>query len=112
MSINATNTDNLDIEENIPIDRQFKIVEDVLFRQVENEGILMHIPSGTYYSLNETSILFWEAIVQQQALEPIVDKIMDEYDVDRNQLLTDLQAFIKDLSDFGLISPSSNQTDS
>jgi hypothetical protein len=112
MSLNSNDLNNLDIKENIPVDRQFKVVEDVLFRQVENEGILMHISSGTYYSLNEISILFWEAISQQQALEPVVKKITDEYDVDRSQVLRDLQALLKDLSNFGLISPSSSQTQS
>jgi hypothetical protein len=87
---------------------KFKVAEDILFRQVENEGILMHIPSGTYYSLSETSILFWEALSQQETLEIIIDKITDEYNVERSQVISDLEVFIEDLSNFGLITPASN----
>jgi hypothetical protein len=90
------------------MNQRFKAVEDVWFRRVENEEILMHISSGTYYSLSETSVLFWEALSQQQTLEPIVDKIINEYDVDRSQVINDLEAFIEDLSNYGLITPSDN----
>jgi hypothetical protein len=86
--------------------QSFKVIEDILFRQVENEGILLHLPSGTYYSLSETSIFFWNALTNQQPLESIVDKIVDEYEVERAQVLGDLQAFIQDLSAFGLITPT------
>ena len=87
------------------MNQTFTTAEDILFRRVENEGILMHIPSGTYYSLSETSILFWEALSQQKNLEPVIDRITDEYDVERSQVVNDLQAFIQDLSNFGLIYP-------
>ncbi|MGH2416648.1 MAG: PqqD family protein [Microcystaceae cyanobacterium] len=83
--------------------QSFKVVEDILFRQIENEGILLHVPSGTYYSLSETSIMFWNALSNQQPLEPIVDQIIDEYEVEQAQVLSDLQAFLQDLLAFGLI---------
>jgi hypothetical protein len=81
----------------------FKVSEEILFRQVENEGILLHVPSGNYYSLSETSLMFWDALSNQKPLEPVVDKITDEYEVDRDQVLTDLQVFLQDLSAYDII---------
>jgi hypothetical protein len=91
--------------------QSFKVIEDILFRQVENEGILLHLPSGTYYNLSETSMLFWGALSNQQPLEPIVDQIVDEYEVERAQVHSDLQAFLQDLLDFGLITPTTIKSD-
>lgn len=91
------------IEDILLNNQKFKVAEDILFRQVENEGILLHITSGTYYSLSETSIRFWQALSNQQPLEPIVNEITDEYEVERAQILSDLQNFLQELSNYSLI---------
>lgn len=83
----------------------FQIADDVLYRQVEAEAILLSISGGTYYSLNETSIFFWEALQNQQPLASAVNRIVDEYEVERSQVLTDLQELLQDLSAYGLIRP-------
>lgn len=83
---------------------KFIPANDILYRQVENEAILLHITSGTYYSLNATSIPFWEALQKQQPLEQVIEETVAEYDVERSQVLQDLQAFLQELSDLGLIS--------
>jgi hypothetical protein len=81
----------------------FKVVDDVFCSYVENEAILLHVSSGMYYSLSETSLPFWEALQKQQPFELVVENIIDEYEVDRDQVLNDLEAFIEELSSYGLI---------
>ena len=95
-------------DENLLNGKNFKIAEDILFRYVENEAVLLHIPSGMYYSLNETSIKFWEALREQQPLVPVIEKITAEYEVEESQVLSDLKTFLQDLLDYGLISRSSD----
>lgn len=85
--------------------KQYQVAEDILFRQVETEGILLHVSSRTYYSLSETSILFWQALSDSKPLTPIVEQITNEYEVDRDRVLADLTSFLQDLSDCGIISP-------
>ncbi len=86
----------------------FKVADDILFRKVENEAVLLHIDTGMYYSLNETSILFWEALCTQQPLGCVIDKITAEYEVEYAQVFSDLQAFLQNLLNYGLISQASN----
>ncbi len=81
---------------------------DVLFRRVGDEGVLLHLPSGTYYSLNETSIIFWESLTNGISLELTIDRITDEYEVDRAQVVQDLQDFLINLQDYGLIFKNSD----
>jgi hypothetical protein len=86
-------------------EKRHKVSGNILFRQVENEAILLHISSGTYYSLSETSILFWQALSDSQPLAPIVEQVTNEYEVDRDRVLEDLTSFLQDLSACGIISP-------
>lgn len=85
------------------ISQRFEIASDVLFREVDDEGILLQLDKGTYYSLNETSVPFWQALQQQRPLSEVVDSIAREYDIDKSQVINDLQKFLLDLSALELI---------
>jgi Coenzyme PQQ synthesis protein D (PqqD) len=87
---------------------QYKVSENILFRQVENEGILLHVSSGTYYSLSETSILFWRALSESRPLILAVEQITNEYEVDRDRVLEDLANFLQDLSNCGIITSTTD----
>ncbi len=98
----------LQFEEDFLTSPCFSIVDNILFRKVENEAVLLHIPTGMYYSLNETSLSFWEALCDRQPLGPVIEKIIAEYEVEYSQVLNDLKTFLQDLSEYGLISRSSD----
>jgi Coenzyme PQQ synthesis protein D (PqqD) len=83
--------------------RAFEVADDTLFRTIENEAVLLHLNDGHYYSLNETSICFWEALQASQPLEPVVDRIVNEYETTHEEVVQDLRAFLKNLLDFQLI---------
>lgn len=99
-----TNADDSDRQ--LDLDQKYTVANDILFRQVEGEGILLHISSGTYYNLNETSIMFWQAIADSKPLIPVVEQIINEYEVERECVLEDLQIFLQDLSQNQIITPS------
>ena len=100
MSVSSEQVDKKNL-----LQKEYKVAEDVLFRQVENEGILLHVSSGTYYSLSETSIMFWQALSDAKSLMPVVELITNEYEVKRDRVLEDLQSFLQDLSARGIITP-------
>ncbi len=81
----------------------FQAAPNVLFRLVEDEAVLLYVPAGTYYGLNPTGILLWEAIQSNSPFLSVVDAILAEYEVEREQVLADLQALIQNLLDNGLI---------
>lgn len=99
---------DIEIEEILLNQKKFNFVDDILYREVENEAILLHIPTGTYYGLSETSILFWEALQAKQPLQPVVDRIIEEYDVEYSQVVEDLQIFLQDLLKSGIMIDSSD----
>ena len=81
-------------------------IGDILVRQIENEAILLHIPTGTYLSLSETSIPFWEALQNKQTLKGIVEQIVSEYEVEHSKVIADLENFLTDLLKFKIIRES------
>ena len=95
---------SLDIESILREAKSFNVADDILMSQIENEAILLHVSTGTYYNLNESSIPFWEALQNKQPLEPVVQQIINEYEVEASQVLEDLQIFLQDLLEFGIIS--------
>ncbi len=76
---------------------------DILFRLVEDEAVLLHVPSGTYYGLSTTGILLWEAIQNKQPLLSVADEILAEYEVEKSQVLDDLQVLLQNLLDNKLV---------
>jgi hypothetical protein len=86
----------------------FEAATDVFCSYVDNEAVLLHVSSGMYYSLSETSLPFWEALQKQQPFEPVIETIIDEYSVDRAQVLSDLKIFLEELSSYGLIRKASD----
>ena len=96
----------LNIEAVLRESKSFNVADDILISQIENEAILLHVSTGTYYNLNESSIPFWEALQNKQPLEPVVQQIINEYEVEPSQVLEDLQIFLQDLLEFGIIRDS------
>ncbi|WP_019499451.1 PqqD family protein [Pseudanabaena sp. PCC 6802] len=101
MHTNSQN--NVSTSEDLLKAQVFKVVDDVFCSYVENEAVLLHVSSGMYYSLSETSLPFWEALQKQQPFAHVVENIIDEYEVDRDRVLNDLEFFIEELSSYGLI---------
>jgi predicted nuclease of restriction endonuclease-like RecB superfamily len=97
----------LTIDEEFLKHQLFQVADDILCSHVEDEAVLLHVTEGTYYSLSETSIPFWEALQNQQPLKDVVEKIIAEYEVEYSQLITNLQGFIENLMEYGMISPIS-----
>jgi hypothetical protein len=84
---------------------QFQVAQDILASEVDNELILLHIGSGSYYSLNETTLPFLQALEQQLPLAGALEQVIQEYAVERQQVLNDLHILLRTLQDYGLILP-------
>lgn len=88
---------NTSIENHLLLHSSFQGASNVLFRCVEDEAVLLHVSSGTYYGLNTIGIMLWEAIQNKEPLVSVVDKVLNEYDVEQIQVIQDLEALLQDL---------------
>lgn len=67
------------------------------FQSVAGEAILIHLKTGTYYSLNEVGTVFWEMLDGARTLGECAAKIAGEYNAPTEQVEADLMDVAKDL---------------
>ncbi len=75
-----------------------QISQDVLFRELDGEAVLLHIDTGKYYGLDAIGARMWALLAQHGALEPAYRSLIAEYDVAPEVLEHDLLAFVNRLA--------------
>lgn len=77
--------------------------EHVLFRRIENDGVLFNIETDYYYSINEVSCRIIEELLTGNTISSIVKTLMVEYeDADQNKIESDIQELIEGMRNEGL----------
>lgn len=82
----------------------------VLFREIQGEGILLHLESGKYFGLNDVGTRIWELIVEHHSFHIVLECLEREYEVDAAELHADLLRLADDLSRNGLLEPSAERS--
>lgn len=60
------------------------------FQVVADEAILIHMDTGTYYSLNKVGTEFWNLLDGQQTLQEHAAMLAQKYNVETTVVLNDL----------------------
>jgi Coenzyme PQQ synthesis protein D (PqqD) len=76
---------------------------DVRLTELEGEGVVLHLGSRTYFSINETGLFLFNALEGQRTLDELVGLLLAEYDVDHVEATTTASAFLQDCEEAGLV---------
>jgi Coenzyme PQQ synthesis protein D (PqqD) len=76
---------------------------DVLFCERSGEGMLLNLKSGRYFGLDAVGTRIWQLFLEGRSLDATVSQLLEEYDVTRDKLLTDVGAFVAALEKHGLV---------
>jgi hypothetical protein len=79
------------------------IPEDVLVSQLDQESVLLHLGSESYFGLREVGSRAWELLTASESIEQAFEALAAEYDIDRDTLRADLTELIDVLVERGLI---------
>ena len=79
-----------------------RIRPDVVFRQLDDEAVLLDLKSGTYFGLNTVGTRVWQLLGEQAALSNVLNTLADEYDAERAELERDLLSLSQELCARGL----------
>ena len=82
---------------------------DILISQVGGESVILNLKSEHYFGLDEVGTAMWAAITGSDSIQIAYEKLLSEYDVDREQLKQDLTDLIEKLVDHGLVEISDAQ---
>lgn len=92
-------TDDSTIENN----SMLSVPEHVLARKVGGETVLLNLTSEQYYGLDGVGSRLWELIEEGMTFDEVIMTLVNEYDIDRETLMEDVQAVVSNLVRRGLL---------
>lgn len=95
-------------------EQTYKRNENFVFRQIENETILVPIKDnvgdmGSIYNLNPVAAFIWLQLDGEASVRDIQTRLTAEFDVSDGQAATDLDELINDLIAIEAILPVGDQ---
>ena len=77
---------------------------DVVWRELDGEVVILNLATGNYYGLEGAANEMWRLLVQHGSTEEVADIMGREFDVERHQLIQDLDALVQDLARRSIVS--------
>ena len=77
----------------------------VRFRRLFDEAVLIHQEKADALVLNDTAISFLELCDGQRTVDEIIAGMVDDFEVSAEQLVEDLEPFIRELAEERIIKP-------
>lgn len=74
-----------------------------LYSEIDSEAVILDVDSGTYFGLNEVSNQLWQWMQNPASHGELLQLLLAEYDVTESEANTDLDSFLKEMLDSGLI---------
>jgi len=68
--------------------------EEIMFSEVDGESVIMHLQSGRYFGLNAVSTDIWNHLENNITFPNLIDLLLAEYDVEREQCAKETEAII------------------
>ena len=87
---------------NISLNDSLVIRPDVVFRELEDEAVLLNLKTGTYFGLDPVGTSIWRLIVQHGSLALVLEAMLEEYEVEPLMLERDLLELCRRLCANGL----------
>jgi hypothetical protein len=71
--------------------------------EVDGEWVIMHADQYTITKLNEVGGLIWSRLEREQTPDGLADSVLEVYDITKEEALQDVEAFLRQLLQVGLI---------
>ncbi|MAV80486.1 MAG: hypothetical protein CMD12_00665 [Flavobacteriales bacterium] len=84
-------------------DKIFKIIDDIVISEINDESIILNLKTGIYFQVNELGSYIVSKLNQYSTFESLNNKIIEDFDVAPNKSEKDLVSFIKDLESKNLL---------
>ena len=85
------------------LDRSIRIPDDVVFRELAGEAVILNLASSTYFGLDPIGTRIWQLCEAHGSLRAVWEAMQEEFDAPGETLQSDLLTFIDDLSAKGLV---------
>ncbi len=79
------------------------VPEEVLFRDLGGEAVLLELANGQYFGLDEVGCRMWRHLHQHGEVGTALQALREEYEVPEDQLRRDLLEFVDRLAACNLV---------
>jgi len=78
---------------------------EVVYTDLEDGAVLLHLETKFYYSLNEVGQAIWRLLDSAESFEGLIQKLMAEYEVEAEQAKDSVSKFLQELEREQLLLP-------
>lgn len=82
---------------------QIKPSENVVWRDLQGEGVLLDLKSGVYFGLDSVGTRIWTLLQDHGELETVLQQLLAEYDVNQETCARDLLELVGSMMEKGLV---------
>ncbi len=87
-----------------------RISDDVVFRDLAGEAVILNLATGTYFGLDSVGTRFWHLMAEHGSTEKVIKAVLAEYEVEEGRLRQDLDILIRQLIDKKLVRTDAEET--
>jgi hypothetical protein len=87
----------------LSLDATVRIPEDVVFRELDGEAVILNLESGMYFGLDEIGTRIWQLLDLHKSLRKTLQALETEFDAPAERLASDLTTFVGTLQAKGLL---------
>jgi hypothetical protein len=77
--------------------------EDVVWRNLHGESVLLDLKSGVYFGLDGVGTRIWTLLQSHHDLQAVLQELLREYDVGEEMCVRDLRNLVSAMADKGLV---------
>ena len=90
----------------LAFDSTISVSPDVMIRKVGEESVLLDLKTERYLGLDDVSARFWDLLTNGDSIQSAYETLLAEFEVDPERLRNDLNDFVQELVQFGLVEQS------
>ncbi|MFC1888924.1 PqqD family protein [Thermodesulfobacteriota bacterium] len=80
-----------------------KLAKEYVWKEVGGQVVILHLDSGSYFSLNPTGSLVWKGVMEPVSLDRIVQRLCSSFQVDEETSRKDAEEIIQKFLDKEMI---------
>lgn len=86
------------------LDKTIKIEKNLDVTELDGEKVMIDFDSGKYFMIKGAGNDIWDMMKDDIKVETIIDKLLEEYDVEKKECQESVFTFVNQMKDYGFIS--------